>query len=200
MGLVIEYWHCHWESTYDASNYYLFETSIGWLGIAWSKTGVTQLQLPERDRATTERRLRRRIASGVETTPPAEVADSRRDVESATPPASRSNFPTERGWTSEGCDAFRLAIYDAARKLSYGETTTYGELALAPATRAKPATPARPLAGTLFRSLFPATVSLRPATRSAVFRRRAAPQQGTFARDGRCRVGPPSRAQASFGF
>ena len=28
-----------------------------------------------------------------------------------------------------GVDDFRLAIYDAARKLAFGETTTYGELA-----------------------------------------------------------------------
>ena len=32
----------------------LFETAIGWCGIAWNDVGLTWLQLPEQDRAATE--------------------------------------------------------------------------------------------------------------------------------------------------
>ena len=109
-------------------NYCLFETSIGWLGIAWSETGLTQLQLPERDRAATERRLQKRLGDGVESAPPAWVADVVEMLKryAAGKPVDFSAARLDLA----GCDAFRLAIYDAARKLGFGETTTYGELAM----------------------------------------------------------------------
>jgi methylated-DNA-[protein]-cysteine S-methyltransferase len=111
----------------SAQNYHVFETSIGWLGIAWSEKGLTQLQLPERDRAATERRLQRRAPNGVEGEPPAWIADIieilKRYADGA--PVDFSSVPVDLA----GVDTFRLAIYDAARRLGFGETTTYGELA-----------------------------------------------------------------------
>ena len=56
-------------------NYHILETPLGWLGIAWSEKGLTQLQLPSHDRTATERRLQRRTVDGVESDPPAWVAD-----------------------------------------------------------------------------------------------------------------------------
>ena len=111
----------------SVQNYCLIETSIGWLGIAWSETGVTQLQLPERDRMNTERRLKRRVVNGVESEPSAKIADVVAMLKryAAGESVDFSAAPLDMA----GCDAFRLAIYDAARTLRFGETTTYGELA-----------------------------------------------------------------------
>lgn len=107
--------------------YHVFETPLGWLGIAWSENGLTQLQLPSHDRAATKQRLQRRTADGVESEPQAWVAEIIEILKryAAGEPADFSSVPVDL----QGIDAFRQAIYDAARKLSFGETTTYGELA-----------------------------------------------------------------------
>jgi methylated-DNA-[protein]-cysteine S-methyltransferase len=108
-------------------NYHVFETPLGWLGIAWSEKGLTQLQLPSHDRTATERRLQRRTVDGVESDPPAWVAEIVETLKryAAGEQVDFSSVPVDLA----GIDAFRLAIYDAARKLAFGETTTYGELA-----------------------------------------------------------------------
>jgi methylated-DNA-[protein]-cysteine S-methyltransferase len=105
----------------------VFETALGWMGIAWSEEGLARLQLPESDRAGTERRLAR-TSNGVSVSePPPKMAlliDKLRDY-AAGQQISFDDFPVDLS----GIDAFRLAIYDATRKLKYGETLTYGELA-----------------------------------------------------------------------
>lgn len=112
--------------------YHLFETRIGWIGIAWSDAGLARLQLPERDRAATLRRLlatmprRGPAAEVVETLPPRiapVVAALTRYA--AGEAVGLSYIPVDLA----GVDEFRLAIYDAARGLGFGEVTTYGELA-----------------------------------------------------------------------
>ncbi|TIM69026.1 MAG: hypothetical protein E5Y58_17410 [Mesorhizobium sp.] len=42
----------------------VFETVIGFMGIAWSEGGLTRLCLPERSRDAVERRLLRHAAGG----------------------------------------------------------------------------------------------------------------------------------------
>src|SRR5436190_10901813 len=54
-------------------HHHLFGTRLGACGIAWSERGVTRLQLPERNPAATERRLRGRPADGGAGKPPASV-------------------------------------------------------------------------------------------------------------------------------
>jgi methylated-DNA-[protein]-cysteine S-methyltransferase len=109
--------------------YALIETGIGWIGIAWSERGLTRLQLPARDRPATERRLLATMQG--------------RAVESADMPVSiadlvgmlrRYGAGEEVDFSGvavdlDGVDPFRRAIYDAARRLGFGRTTTYGGLA-----------------------------------------------------------------------
>jgi methylated-DNA-[protein]-cysteine S-methyltransferase len=109
--------------------YALIETGIGFIGIAWSERGLTRLQLPARDRQATERRLLATIRG--------------RAVESADMPAPIAALVGllrcyGAGETVDfsgvqvdldGVDPFRRAVYDAARRLGFGETTTYGGLA-----------------------------------------------------------------------
>lgn len=113
----------------------VFETALGFIGIAWSDKGLTRLCLPQRDRAAVEQRLlkhARDVGSEVPTElsrdAPAWVADLIRAITAyaAGDEVDFSAVPVDLS----GVDDFRLAIYEAARKLQFGEITTYGELAV----------------------------------------------------------------------
>jgi methylated-DNA-[protein]-cysteine S-methyltransferase len=112
---------------FSPTGYALFETAIGPIALAWSERGLTGLQLPERDAAETERRLRKRTGFPEKVTPPpaAQAIIDAIQRYAAGGEADFSGVPVD---LSE-IDDFRLAIYAAARRLGHGETTTYGGLA-----------------------------------------------------------------------
>jgi methylated-DNA-[protein]-cysteine S-methyltransferase len=105
----------------------LFDTAIGACGLAWSECGLTALQLPEADRAATERRLMRRAASAGAADPPpwvrAVIADVRRYLA-----GERIDF-TAVAVDLARVDPFRRTLYETMRAVSWGATTTYGDLA-----------------------------------------------------------------------
>lgn len=106
----------------------VFETALGFVGIAWSEDGLIRLSLFQRDRAAVERRMERLefVGGDVADGPgwvAALVADIRAYAEGE--PVDFSAVPVDLA----GVDDFRRAIYDTARRLGFGETTTYGELA-----------------------------------------------------------------------
>lgn len=116
----------------------VFETALGPVGVAWKEGGLVRLQLPARDAGETRRRLTARLKDAVEIDP------SEAEEEAANGPLTsvvdaialiRRYAEGERvDFTGvpvalEGVDPFRSAIYRAARRLGYGETTTYGALA-----------------------------------------------------------------------
>jgi methylated-DNA-[protein]-cysteine S-methyltransferase len=111
----------------------VFETELGFMGIAWSKAGLTRLCLPQRDRAAVERRLLRHGNTGM---PVVREYENAPQWVAALIAAIRAYAAGEAVDFSavpvdlSGVDAFRLAIYAAARKLAFGEVTTYGELAV----------------------------------------------------------------------
>jgi methylated-DNA-[protein]-cysteine S-methyltransferase len=109
--------------------YALIETAIGFVGIAWSEHGLTRLQLPARDRQATERRLLSTIPGPAAESAgmPAPIADLVGMLKRycAGEAVDFSGVPVDL----DGIDPFRRAIYDAARALRFGETTTYGGLA-----------------------------------------------------------------------
>jgi methylated-DNA-[protein]-cysteine S-methyltransferase len=110
-------------------SYALIETGIGWIGIAWSERGLARLQLPGRNREATERRLlstiRGRSVESIDM--PAPIADLVGMLKryGAGEAVDFSGVPVDL----DGVDPFRRAIYDAARGLRFGKTTTYGGLA-----------------------------------------------------------------------
>ncbi len=112
----------------------VFETALGFVGIAWSDKGLTRLCLPQRDRTSVERRLLKHSDVGSEIpaelpkNAPAWVAELIRAI-TAYAAGEEVDFSTVPVDLS-GVDDFRLAIYVAARKLQFGEITTYGELAV----------------------------------------------------------------------
>src|SRR5258708_37458265 len=109
----------------DQLTYYcLFETAIGACGVAWSRFGVTRLQLPEA--GATERRLSVRAGKAGEAAPAtinqviAEIQGymAGRNVDFAAVAVDLTNV-----------DPFQLKVYEAARAIPWGHTVSYGELA-----------------------------------------------------------------------
>jgi methylated-DNA-[protein]-cysteine S-methyltransferase len=107
--------------------YFVFETAQGFCALAWSEGGIARFHLPTSSYVATERSLRRRLGDAESGTPPAEVM--------AVIEAAKRYFAGERvDFTSvtldlRGQDEFFRKIYDAARRVAWGQTTTYGSIA-----------------------------------------------------------------------
>ena len=109
-------------------HYLIFETAGGFCGIAWNDVGITRFQLPARSAEATERYLLRKSQGVVEPgTPPPLVLE--------VIAAAKRYFDGEKVDFSDvrldldGQDGFFRQIYDAARHVGWGHTTTYGSLA-----------------------------------------------------------------------
>ena len=113
--------------TAGPTGYAIVETALGAVGIAWTERGICRLALPERDRARLEARLVARLGTAARLDPPPFVAAAIglivRYAEGEA--VDFASVPVDL----EGADAFRRAIYAAARRLGFGEVTTYGALA-----------------------------------------------------------------------
>lgn len=105
----------------------VFETALGFVGIAWSDAGLTRLCLFQSDPAAVERRLEKLGAAANDGAVPDWIEALVRDIRAYAggEDVDFSGVPVDLS----GVDDFQLAIYAAARKLAFGETTTYGELA-----------------------------------------------------------------------
>jgi methylated-DNA-[protein]-cysteine S-methyltransferase len=110
-------------------NYLIFDTAMGFCGIAWNDAGVTRFQLPAHDAQATERALLRRAPGAAAGLPPpsivATIAAVRLYFEGR--PTDFSDATLDLG----GQDVLFRKIYAAARQIPWGETTTYGALAKA---------------------------------------------------------------------
>jgi methylated-DNA-[protein]-cysteine S-methyltransferase len=105
----------------------LFDTGIGRCGIAWGDLGVAAVQLPEDRDALTRARLLRRLPRASEAPPPHDVA---RAVEGIV--ALLEGERVDLGFVEldlGDVPPFHRRVYDAARAVPAGTTTTYGELA-----------------------------------------------------------------------
>lgn len=108
-------------------HYCIFESAIGVCGLAWSRAGLTRFQLPEADRLATEKRLQGGSDGPTRNDPP--------------PPVGRAIAGLQRYFAGEridfsgvevdleGVPPFYVRVYDVARRIGWGETATYGELA-----------------------------------------------------------------------
>jgi methylated-DNA-[protein]-cysteine S-methyltransferase len=107
--------------------YFVFETTAGFCAIAWSDAGIARFHLPSGTAQETERSLLRRLVNAERGTPPAEV--------SVVIEAAKRYFAGEQVDFSNveldlgGQDEFFRKIYAAARRVGWGQTTTYGSLA-----------------------------------------------------------------------
>jgi len=105
----------------------VFPTSLGRCGLCWSETGLRAVQLPEASEETVLRRLRHRGASLV--TPPERgfageaLRRLQRHLDGSCDPLQ--DLPLDL----EGLAPFTREVYQRARSVLPGQTTSYGELA-----------------------------------------------------------------------
>lgn len=110
-----------------AHHYLIFETAGGFCGIAWNNMGITRFQLPTRSAEATERILRRRVPGAEPGAPTPTVVEAVAAVQRyfAGEETDFSGITLDLG----GQDAFFKKVYEAARRVGWGHTTTYGALA-----------------------------------------------------------------------
>lgn len=108
--------------------YILFETVLGWCGLAWSDGGLAGVYLPERDPDTVSRGFLRRLpeATEADSAPPhllpvtegirALLRGEKADLTAA--PLDLDRVP-----------GFNARVYAIARQIPPGETLTYGDIA-----------------------------------------------------------------------
>jgi len=177
----------------------VLETVIGFMGIAWSEKGLIRLCLPERSRESVERRLMRHAGVSADTKQPQWVVDLIASIKAyaAGEDVDFSGVPVDL----DGIDDFRLAIYDAARKLGYGETTTYGELAKRAGQPGLPRETGAALGANPVPLVIPCHRILAAGGKIGGFSAPggSATKEKMLAMEG-VRVGPPPPAQVSFGF
>jgi len=107
--------------------HHLFDTAIGVCGVAWSERGLMAVQLPERDRAATAKRLIAKSGSSGAAEPPAAIV-AVIDAIARYLNGERVDF-SSIAVDLAGVDDFRRALYVALREVGFGSTTTYGALA-----------------------------------------------------------------------
>ena len=109
------------------THFLIFDTDGGPCGIAWTAAGVVRFQLPGEDAVTTRRLLLRHLPEAEEAAPPPPIAKAVAGVKRyfAGEAAEFIDVPLDLAGQS---DFFR-AVYDAARRVHWGETTTYGTIA-----------------------------------------------------------------------
>lgn len=105
--------------------YTLFDTGLGACGIAWSAAGVTRVRLP--GGKGLEERLRASTGLAAASEPPSAIAAviARLRRYFAGDPVEFADAPVDHS----GVPPFNAVLYGEMRKLRWGETTTYGELA-----------------------------------------------------------------------
>lgn len=108
-------------------DYCLFDTAIGPCGVAWSARELTRLQLPEADRAAAEKRLRAASGSPAPTVPPPSIREAIAAIQRYLA-GERVDFSFVAIDLTR-TDPFQRKVYEAARSLGWGQTTTYGALA-----------------------------------------------------------------------
>jgi len=130
----------------------LFDTALGRCAIAWSDGGVAGVQLPEASDDRTLARLRRRRPGARESTPSAEV---RRAIEGMTALLRGERVDLgDIALDMQDIMPFHRRVFDLARTIPVGRTSTYGELA----TRLGDPGSARAVGEALGRNPFPIVV------------------------------------------
>jgi len=110
------------------NSYHLFETAIGWAGIAWGEQGLIGAHLPERDKEIVRRSFARRCPEAVESelTPDMAKVVERIRALMRGEKADLSEAPLDIGRVPE----FNAKVYEITRKIPAGETLTYGQIAV----------------------------------------------------------------------
>lgn len=110
------------------TNHAVFETAIGWAGLAWSEQGLVGAHLPEPDPATVRASFLRRFPMTAETAPPAtigKVVESVRGLMRGEK-ADLLHAPLDLARVPD----FNARVYEITRRISPGQTRAYGQIAV----------------------------------------------------------------------
>jgi methylated-DNA-[protein]-cysteine S-methyltransferase len=110
-----------------ATGFCIFDTPIGFCGIAWSERGVVGAQLPERDAQGTRARMQRRFPGVPETQPPSPIRPVVDRVCALLNGAADALLDVPLVMDDE--PGFNQRVYAVTRAIPVGRTLTYGEVA-----------------------------------------------------------------------
>jgi methylated-DNA-[protein]-cysteine S-methyltransferase len=110
------------------TSYTLFETEIGWAGLAWGDKGLIGVHLPERDPQNNRRSFERRFPGIAEAPAPESLAATIQGIQALMrgEKVDLSEAPIDLARVPE----FNARVYEIARAIPPGETLTYGEIAV----------------------------------------------------------------------
>ena len=105
----------------------LFDTRLGWCGIAWSAKGVVGVQLPEADIARTRERLQRRhgVSTGIE--PPPAVQRAILGIQQLL--EGQAVDLNDTALDLDGVPALHQRVYAITRAVPASATLSYGDIA-----------------------------------------------------------------------
>ncbi len=108
--------------------YALFDTAIGWAGLAWGDLGLVGVQLPESDPATARQSFLRRFPEAAETPVPPHLDKTVEDIRALLRGEKPDllDAPIDASRTPD----FHARVYAIARAIPPGQTLTYGEIAV----------------------------------------------------------------------
>ena len=107
--------------------YTLFDTPLGWCGVAWSQVGLLAAQLPEPHAAAVRAQLLRH-APGATLATPSPIAQQAIDGIGALlrgQAVDLSSLPLDL----RGVPSLHAQVYDIVRRIACGRTLTYGQVA-----------------------------------------------------------------------
>ncbi|OLR89638.1 methylated-DNA--[protein]-cysteine S-methyltransferase [Actinokineospora bangkokensis] len=106
----------------------MFDTALGWCGMAWGERGVVAVELPGADRGRTLAALRRRVGGReVEPAGPVLAVVERVRALLTGVPDDLTDVPVD----PSGLPDFHWRVYQHIRTVGPGRTTTYGQVAAA---------------------------------------------------------------------
>ena|SRR5436190_5945367 len=111
-----------------ATGFALFPTALGECGIVWGPGGVLGMQLPEANAGEARRRLVRRFPEARAVPLPPEIAAVTARVAALLGGEADDLATVALDWS--GVPDFERKVYDAARAVPPGMTTTYGAIAI----------------------------------------------------------------------
>lgn len=106
----------------------VFETAIGWAGVAWAENGLIGAYLPEADPDMARQSFARRFPGVTEAEPQAEIATviNRITALMRGEKVNLSDAPLDLARVP----AFNAKVYEITRRIPPGETLTYGQIAV----------------------------------------------------------------------
>ena len=112
---------------YAMTSYTLFETVIGWAGLAWGPDGLVGCHLPDPDPETARRSFLRKTPDAVEAAPTPQIEAAIAGIRELL--SGKANDLRDIPIDIARVPEFNAKVYEIARAIPPGETLTYGEIA-----------------------------------------------------------------------